>query len=436
MWLAFLLPFLLSLIPFLPLPPVTSGIASPLHAYETADKRPPGSSKSKGKRPTSRHVRPVTVNDIRVQTSPESTRLVLDLERSVTFRQTHHTHPDRLVVDLPNTQLSDAARHAIARVTFPDDIAISQTSPPAKARAVRVSINLGDGKGYHVTRLSNPPRLVVDLVSPASPSTELNTAPASSGSSSSSLANVTKPQGTAPSPKPPARQARDDVKLIVVDPGHGGKDSGAVGAGGMEEKTITLRVGLRVRDLLAERLKKQVIMTRERDVFIELDDRAKFANSREADLFVSIHVNAHPQHSVKGLEVYHFGEATDRRALEVAARENGTPIEETGVGWQYLVADLLTTKKVQESLDLAWNTKHAILDRLRGDYAVEDHGVKTAPFYVLRYTSMPSILAEIAFISNSDEERLMQTEAYLAQIAEGIYEGIKSYLSPPTVTAR
>lgn len=429
MWLSLLLPFVLAFAP------VTTALASPSQAHEAADQRTSGGAQSKKKH--SRHLQPVIVNDIRIQTSQESTRLVFDLQRSVTFRQTHHTHPDRLVVELPNTRLSDAARRAIARVTFPDAIAISQTAPRTKARSVRVSINLGNGTGYHVAPLSNPPRLVVDLVNPANDGiTELNTAPASGGSSAGSPPNLPKPQGAAPSSKPPARRLRDEVKLIVVDPGHGGRDSGAVGPGGTEEKTITLRVGLRVRDLIAERLKKQVMMTRERDVFIELDDRAKFANGREADLFVSIHVNAHPQHSVRGLEVYHFGEATDRRALEVAARENGTPIEETGVGWQYLVADLLTTRKIQESLDLAWNTKHAMVGRLKGDYGVVDHGVKTAPFYVLRYTSMPSILAEIAFISNSDEERLMQTETYLAQIAEGIYDGIKSYLSPPTVTAR
>src|SRR5919198_1271579 len=112
---------------------------------------------------------------------------------------------------------------------------------------------------------------------------------------------------------------------------------------------------------LLRRLGKEVLVTRDRDVFVELEDRAKYANSVNADLFVSIHVNSHPQRATRGVEIYHFGEATDRRALEVAARENGTPINETGVGWQYLVADLLTTKKVQESLELAWTTKQAML---------------------------------------------------------------------------
>ncbi|MES4786843.1 MAG: N-acetylmuramoyl-L-alanine amidase, partial [Nitrospiraceae bacterium] len=203
-----------------------------------------------------------------------------------------------------------------------------------------------------------------------------------------------------------------------------------IGRGGTAEKDITLQVSLQLRDLLVKHLGKRVLMTRDKDVFVELEDRAKFANSHEADLFVSIHVNSHPQRSTKGLEVYHFGEASDPRALAVAARENGTPIEDTGVGWQYLVADLLTTKKMEESLELAWTTKQAMVSHLDKHYDVVDHGVKTGPFYVLRFTAMPSILAEIAFISNPTEERLMQSRAFLTRIAESIFEGIKAFINP------
>ena len=165
-------------------------------------------------------------------------------------------------------------------------------------------------------------------------------------------------------------------------------------------------------------------MTRDRDEFVELEDRAKFANGQEADLFVSIHVNSHPQRSVKGIEIYHFGEAKDQRALEVAARENGTPLNSTGVGWEYLVADLLTAKKIEASLELAWTAKEAMVTNLNDHYALVDHGVKTAPFYVLRFTSMPSILAEIAYISNSAEEDLLRTSRFTTRVAEALMEGI------------
>ena len=177
-------------------------------------------------------------------------------------------------------------------------------------------------------------------------------------------------------------------------------------------------------------------MTRERDQFVELEDRAKFANAVEADLFVSIHVNSHPQRSVKGIEIYHFGEAKDQRALEVAARENGTPLNNTGVGWEYLVADLLTAKKIESSLELAWTAKEAMVTNLNGHYDLLDHGVKTAPFYVLRFTSMPSILAEIAFISNTDEEDLLRTTRFTTRVAEALMEGIKSFLASAKLATR
>jgi N-acetylmuramoyl-L-alanine amidase len=177
-------------------------------------------------------------------------------------------------------------------------------------------------------------------------------------------------------------------------------------------------------------------MTRERDVFVELDDRAKFANNKGADLFVSIHVNSHPQRNTKGLEVYHFGQASDRRALEVAARENGTTLESASGGWQYILADFVTSKKIERSQELAWTTKQTMVAHLDDHYDVVDHGVKTAPFYVIRFTTMPSILAEIAFISNPAEERLMRNETFLNRMADAIFQGIRSYMQPLQTASR
>ena len=366
---------------------------------------------------------PVLVQDVRVKTSAHATTLVFDLQRQVRVQHRRAHRPDRFILELQNARLSAHAGARLADQPIPESISVRQAARDVHAKARAVLVTLTNVANYRVSPLSKPPRLVVKVVN--RPETE-EARPAPSGPAKAAL-----PQGaTGPPSKAPAPAPRDDVKLLVIDPGHGGKDPGAVGQGGTEEKRITLRVGLTLRDLITQRLKKPVLMTRDRDVFVELDDRATFANSKNADLFVSIHVNSHPQRSTKGLEIYHFGEATDPRALEVAARENGTPINETGVGWQYLVADLLTTKKIQDSLDLAWHTREAVVGRLKDQYPVDDHGVKTAPFYVLRFTAMPSILAEIAFISNPAEEKLMQTDAFLAQIAEGIFEGVQAYLRP------
>ena len=353
------------------------------------------------------------VRDLRLSTYPEFTRVVFDLQREVTFTQSRLKKPDRVIIELQNARLSKTARRKANDNTLPIDITVAQSNP----RSVTVSLNLDTIGDYRLLPLTDPDRLVVDVYNRTDQIPTRN------------------PMGKSPSPKSPAiseapRSGRPEIKTIVIDPGHGGKDPGAVGRSGTEEKAVTLQIGLKLRDLITQRLGRKAIMTRERDVFIELEDRAAFANSKNADLFISIHVNSHPQRSTKGLEVYHFGEASDRRALEVAARENGTPITETGVGWQYLVADLLATRKIQESLELAWSTKEAMVNRLDTHYDVVDHGVKTAPFYVLRFTSMPSILAEIAFISNPTEERLMQTDGYLTRMAESLFEGIKQYIYP------
>ena len=139
---------------------------------------------------------------------------------------------------------------------------------------------------------------------------------------------------------------------------------------------------------------------------------------------------------MKGIEIYHFGQAKDQRALEVAARENGTPLNSTGVGWEYLVADLLTAKKIEASLELAWTAKEAMVTNLNSHYPLVDHGVKTAPFYVLRYTSMPSILAEIAFISNASEEELLRTGLFTTRVAEALEEGVKSFLTSTKLSER
>jgi N-acetylmuramoyl-L-alanine amidase len=296
-------------------------------------------------------------------------------------------------------------------------------------------------KNYKIFALSNPDRLVLDVTHRPLGETQqignVTTAPATPSNNT-----ALRPAPVIPNPtisdaavSPTAKQS-DAVKTIVIDPGHGGKDPGTIGRRGTTEKDITLKVAQLLRDRLSKLPNIRVIMTRERDTFIELEDRAKFANGQEADLFVSIHVNSHPHKGVRGLEIYHFGEAKDQRALEVAARENGTPLNSTGVGWEYLVADLLTSKKIENSLELAWTAKQAMVTGLNGHYSTIDHGVKTAPFYVLRFTTMPGILAEIAFMSNPAEEEQMRSPAFLAHIAESIADGVRAYLQPSRLTAR
>jgi N-acetylmuramoyl-L-alanine amidase len=356
------------------------------------------------------------VQNLRTAFSPDSIRLVLDLDRKTRLKKHLATQEDGVVVEIPHTSLSKSAQAKISRGTLDGRFVIKQTSNDS----VTVALPQGSFQKYTLFALTNPPRLVVDVIpSGLSPANGTSAPP-------DSLQPISPPQ-----PVPPRAKA---YTTIVIDPGHGGRDPGAHGQRGTEEKDITLKVGLKLRDLLRKDPGVRVLMTRERDVFVELEDRARFANGNEADLFLSIHVNSHPQRSVRGIEIYHFGEAKDQRALEVAARENGTPLGSTGVGWEYLVADLLTSKKIEASLELAWNTKEAMNAHLNGHYALVDHGVKTAPFYVLRFTSMPSILAEIAYISNIAEEDLLRTGAFTTRVAESLHEGVTAFLTAASKT--
>lgn len=392
------------------------GRPAPAYAAKAVDQPHQGKPSTRAKKepvaaaPTS--FLPTTIKNLRVLATPERTRLVLDLDRKAQFTKRHEKPSDRIVIRISNSTLGQSAKTKLESGAIPRPFTITQTG----ARTVAISMPTGSFQHYALFRLENPPRLVLDVMptqSPISPDQIDQPEP------------LTPPATPIQPPPPPSKS----FKTIVLDPGHGGKDPGAHGQRGTEEKDITLKVARKLRDLLSKQPGLRVLMTRDRDVFVELEDRAKFANGEGADLFVSIHVNSHPQRSVKGLEIYHFGEAKDQRALEVAARENGTPLNTTGVGWEYLVADLLTAKKIEASLELAWNAKEAMVAHLNGTYSMTDHGVKTAPFYVLRFTSMPSILAEIAYISNQGEEELLRSSHFTARVAESLQEGILTYLA-------
>ena len=361
-----------------------------------------------------------TVQDVRTASSPGLTRLVLDLDTKARPSKQPILQADGVTITIPNATLSPSAKAKLASGERSKPFIITQASE----RSVDISLPTGSFQSYKILTLANPHRLVIDVVPPKESLATLVTEP------------LPERTPSLPVPPQPAQPQSKPIKTIVIDPGHGGKDPGALGQRGTEEKDITLKVALKLRDLLSKQPGIRVLMTRERDEFIELENRAKFANAQDADLFVSIHVNSHTKRSVKGIEIYHFGAAKDQRALEVAARENGTPLSNTGVGWEYLVADLLTSKKIEESLELAWTAKEAMVTTLNSHYTLVDHGVKTAPFYVLRFTSMPSILAEIAYISNAAEEEMLRTGLFTTRVAEALEESVKTFLSSAKPSTR
>jgi N-acetylmuramoyl-L-alanine amidase len=422
LWLIFILAFLIGLFG------LTGHILDLFHAgqayAETSAARQESPAKSKRSGTSRVHLAPTafgltTIQNLRTASSPGLTRLVLDLDAKARTSKHPKLQAEGVTIEISDATLSPSAKTTLTTGKLAKPFVITQRS----ARSVEVSLPTGSFQSYKLLTLVNPHRLVIDVV----PSGEPLTVPPGS------IPGLGLPY---PTPPQPAQPRAKSYKTIVIDPGHGGKDPGARGQRGTEEKDITLKVALKLRDLLSRQAGIRVLMTRDRDEFVELEDRTRFANGQEADLFVSIHVNSHPQRSVKGIEIYHFGEAKDQRALEVAARENGTPLSSTGVGWEYLVADLLTSKKIEASLDLAWNAKEAMVTNLNGHYTLVDHGVKTAPFYVLRFTSMPSILAEIAYISNSSEEDLLRTGLFTTRVATALMEGVNTFLASEKPAAR
>lgn len=222
-----------------------------------------------------------------------------------------------------------------------------------------------------------------------------------------------------------AQQLGLGVRKIVIDPGHGGKDPGAM-AFGIKEKDIVLKVSQKAASILQENFKYEVVLTRSTDIYIPLEERTAIANTQKADLFVSIHVNAHPDKTIGGVETYYLNLATNADAMRVAARENATSTHNIGE-LQDILSNLMNNSKMDESSRLAHFVQANLASGL-GQYRPHDHGVKQAPFYVLIGAEMPAVLAEISFITNPKEAELLQSDQYLHTIATQIANGIAAYV--------
>jgi N-acetylmuramoyl-L-alanine amidase len=219
------------------------------------------------------------------------------------------------------------------------------------------------------------------------------------------------------------------IGKIVIDPGHGGHDTGTIGPHGLEEKDLVLEVSLRLGKLLESRLGAQVIYTRQDDSFIPLETRTAIANREGADLFISVHANSSHDPTARGVETYYLNFTSSPEALEVAARENAVS-EESIHELQDLVKKIALKEKIEESREFAVDVDQSLHGGLRlKNPGLRDRGVKKAPFIVLIGANMPSILAEISFLSNPTDERRLRTAEYRQRIAEALYRGIAKYVS-------
>lgn len=338
----------------------------------------------------------VTVTDIRYWSYPEYTRLVVGLSGEAQFKASRLSSPDRLYFDVTNSTIEKGLQR---NLTIENGMLKRVRAAQFDERTVRVVLDLGTVADFKVFTLDDPMRIVVDVFGPVVFSTK---------------------------------------RRIVLDPGHGGHDPGAVGPNNLYEKDVVLDIALKLRDLLAQDPDLEVSLTRDRDVFISLEERTAIANSRNADLFISIHANASPRRTVRGMETYLLNWTNDEEAMKVAARENAISLKKMRKMQKemdiidIIKSDLTRETKRDESIRLANYVQNSMVKDLNKSYDhIVDLGVKQALFYVLFGAKMPSVLVEVSFISNPLEEKLLAKEAYREELARSIAGGIQKYLSAP-----
>jgi N-acetylmuramoyl-L-alanine amidase len=359
------------------------------------------------------------VTGIRYWSGSARTRIVIDLDQKVAYqdhlleRDIVLKKPPRIYIDLSAATLSPHIKEPIPiEAGLLKRVRAGQYTPDT----VRVVLDLENVADYKVFPLSDPFRVVIDVlgVTPAQVPPQVP---------------PQVPQEEKASKPPTPQPQQTQFFKIVLDPGHGGGDPGAIGPTGLEEKDVVLKLSKKLRDKIKEKLGWEVVMTREDDRFIPLDERTGIANAENAALFLSIHANACTDRRVSGIESFFLGTTTDKDALRLAAKENNISPKQVS-DLQVILADLKLNDphKVIPSSHLAGNIQKAVVKSLHNQYGkVRDLGVKQAPFVVLVGAEMPSILVEVSFISNPYEERRLRDPRYLDALADAIVNGLEKY---------
>jgi len=389
--------------------------------------------------------RPATLAKTALEQTAASSRLTLTLSRETAYRyqildqkRSNGEPIKRLYIDLDNTRTD--SKTATER-RFPK-------GPVSRVRAgyftpdtVRVVLELESLGHYEIRSETNPFRVILDIgADKAAP--PVQTAEASPPQKEAPVREIKAPATPPPLPAKPGSNLRPSesakknlgnlveqfglsVRTIMIDPGHGGKDPGAQGVHGLTEKDVNLRFGR----ILGEALQKKgfhVIYTRTTDTFVPLETRTEMANSKGADLFVSIHCNAHGDADSSGLETYSLNLANSRDAVRVAARENAASQKKIS-DLQAILTDLMLSAKTVESKDLAGLVQKRAISGVRKSYSTRDRGPHEAPFFVLIGANMPAVLVELGYITNPEDAKRLASDAYMQVLAQGMVEGIAAY---------
>jgi N-acetylmuramoyl-L-alanine amidase len=353
------------------------------------------------------------------QNRPDVVRVVLDPNGSKTaYSATLVGNPYRLVIDVR----ADDGNAALAANNSP--VSLPESASPAASRgAAETTAGTPTAPAPESTRRS-PLRADAPGVSAKT------AAPISSAKTAVALEPPTEPQLTRDGQRSLTRVLGLKINRIVIDPGHGGHDTGTIGPHGLMEKDLCLDVALRLGRIIDEKLPgAEVIYTRKDDTFIPLEQRTAIANEAKADLFISIHANSSRDHYARGVETYYLNFATSPESMEVAMRENAYS-DKSMHDLEDLVQKITRNEKIEESKELANDIQDALLHRLQLVSSSErNRGVKRAPFVVLIGANMPSVLSEISFVSNPSDERMLKRPDQRERIANGLYRGIATYLA-------
>jgi N-acetylmuramoyl-L-alanine amidase len=367
--------------------------------------------------------RRVWISDIKYWSNPEYTRVVVYGSGKMAFtanrlkKDPATGKPPRLYVDIVNASIPKSLANPIP---IADGLLLQARVAQYNTKTVRLVLDIDSMKDHRVFTMESPSRLIIDVM----------------GEGGKYADNQPALQADVGSePLPLAQQFGLSVQKIVLDPGHGGRDPGAVGPNGLKEKDVTLALAKRLKLALEER-GYQVLMTRKADVYVGLEERTAMANDNGADLFISIHTNASRSRKARGVETYFLGVAKTREASETAMLENAIS-QQALSDLEKILLDLTRTSNLKQSSVLAESIQDSLYKGLSGNFgSVRNLGVKQASFYVLIGARMPAVLVETSFISNPGEEKLLSRKDYRDTLSQSLLNGIMKFVSALSSASR
>lgn len=370
------------------------------------------------------------LENIRYFTYKDYTRVVLDLSSPVTYtsKELKEKNRVRFFFDLKNTILSEKLKKE-NRIEFKGSYIREIRVGQFRKDIARVVLEFKEAKDKRYFTLLHPFRIVIDIYGKNTKVSVVKTNKKLKNDKKETQFKTGTPEISGEKKYSMARQLGLTVKRIVIDPGHGGKDPGTIGKYyKTKEKVVVLDIAKRLKYYLKRYTKLEVYMTRNKDVFIPLEQRTAYANSKRADLFISIHANSAANRRAYGLSTFWLNFTTDPHSIRIAASENASSQRSI---WELksLLRKITLTSKLIESKIFATKVQYSTLHYIRKYYKYPDYRVRKAPFYVLIGASMPAVLVETGFLSNKTNELLLRSSRFRNRLAFGLYKGIISYIN-------